>query len=290
VIAVVVLTHNRVHLLRQCVENVLLRTSSATQEIVVWNNGSVDGTREYLDSLAEPRLRVVHHPENIGQNAYARAFRLTSSDYMVEMDDDIIDAPEGWDETLLDAFRRLPKIGYLAASLVDDPNDSATQYMKYLRESKNAYVMKVENGIRILEGPTGGGCTMTSRTLYDRVGGFREHKKLAYWHEDAAYVKAIEKLGYRAAFLADLEVWHAGGRHYSEPSQEKAKFHEHQWKIDERKDKVKRVILRLPYARALNERYRWFDAPDREEFRAWLEAERAALPRQPESDASKQRP
>jgi len=273
VIAVVVLTHNRIHLLRQCVENVLLRTSSSTCEIVLWNNASVDGTREYLDSLPDPRIRVVHHTENIGQNAYARAFRLTSSEYMIEMDDDVIDAPNGWDETLLEAFRRLPEIGYLAANLVDDPNDSASQYMRYLRETKNAYTLKEINGLRILEGPTGGGCTMTSRELYDRVGGFREHKKLAYWHEDASYVKAIGKLGYRAAFLADLRVWHAGGRHYSAPSDEKLRFHLRQWKIDERKDTLKRILLRLPFAAALNERFRWFDPPDRKEFRAWLDAE-----------------
>ena len=42
---------------------------------MIWNNGSTDGTREYLDSLTEPRLRIVHNAENIGQNAYAEAFR-----------------------------------------------------------------------------------------------------------------------------------------------------------------------------------------------------------------------
>ena len=48
-IAVVVLTHNRVHLLQKCVENVLLRTSEATREIVIWDNASPDGTPEYLE-------------------------------------------------------------------------------------------------------------------------------------------------------------------------------------------------------------------------------------------------
>ena len=37
-IAVVVLTHNRAELLRQCVENVLQRTSGRDQEIVIWDN------------------------------------------------------------------------------------------------------------------------------------------------------------------------------------------------------------------------------------------------------------
>ena len=92
-IGIVVLTHERVHLLRRCVDNVLARKSSLTTEIVIWNNGSRDDTREYLDSLDDPRLRIVHHPENIGQNAYAEAFALTSAEYLVELDDDMIEAP-----------------------------------------------------------------------------------------------------------------------------------------------------------------------------------------------------
>jgi rhamnopyranosyl-N-acetylglucosaminyl-diphospho-decaprenol beta-1,3/1,4-galactofuranosyltransferase len=78
-IAVVVLTHNRVHLLRKNVENVLLRTSPATHEIVIWNNASTDGTTAFLETLDDPRIRVVNSEKNIGQNAYARAFQLTTS-------------------------------------------------------------------------------------------------------------------------------------------------------------------------------------------------------------------
>jgi GT2 family glycosyltransferase len=44
-IAIVVLTHSRVHLLQQCVENVLARTSTLTREIVIVDNGSTDGTK-----------------------------------------------------------------------------------------------------------------------------------------------------------------------------------------------------------------------------------------------------
>ena len=42
-------------------------------------------------------------------NAYARAIALTSQDYLVELDDDVVEAPHRWDETLLDAFRRIPR-------------------------------------------------------------------------------------------------------------------------------------------------------------------------------------
>lgn len=262
-IAVVVLTHNRAHLLERCVADVLLRTSEATKEIIIWDNASDDETGEYLRRVRDPRIQVVHHPDNIGINAYARAVEMTTSPYIVELDDDVIEAPHGWDEMLLQAFRRIPNIGYLVADLKEDPNDSAYLYLKYAKEERKVFTRKEVAGFTILEGPTGGGCSMTSRDAYDRVGGFRHHKKLVFWHEDEAYVRDLRKLGYRTAILEDLKVWHAGSPYYSTPSHAKLEFHVHNRRVNAPKDLVKRLILAVPFAAALNERYRWFGPPDR---------------------------
>jgi O-antigen biosynthesis protein len=261
VIAIVVITHNRLHLLRRCVEGVLARTSDKTKEIVIWDNASLDGTREYLDALQEPRVHAVCHPENIGMNAYAQAISLTSQDYLVELDDDVIEAPPRWDEKLLDAFLRIPKIGYLAANLVDDPNDSASQYIKYLREVRSAYVRREVDGIAILQGPTGGSCTMTSRELYERVGGFGQKPTSIYWREDARYVRNIHRLGYQSAVLEGLRVWHAGSPYYSKTAPAKNAFHARQARITARKDFLKRLLLRIPFVTRLNARRGWFQPP-----------------------------
>ncbi len=258
-IAVVVLTHNRVHLLQKCVENVLLRTSPATREIIIWDNASTDGTSAYLESLSDPRIRVIRHPENIGQNGYARAFARTTSDYLVEVDDDIIDAPTAWDATLLDAFERLPDIGFLAANLVDDPHDTTADVM--YRRNASAYSIVERNGIRLKVGPTGGGCSMTSRELHDLVGGFRQSSDYTFWLEDAAYIDDIEKHGYSAAYLDELEVHHAGGPYYSQVIPEKERYWRDYERRVERKTRVKRVLLKIPFVRPLNERYRWFRPP-----------------------------
>lgn len=259
-IAIVVLTYNRVHLLRQCVENVLARSSPRTSEIVIWNNASSDGTAEYLDSLTDERIRVVNHDHNIGQSAYGRAFRLTSSAYMVELDDDIIDAPQDWDSTLLAAFRRLPEIGFLAANLVDNPFDTTAQVMYH--RNAHLYSRRDVNGVRLKFGPTGGGCSMTSRELHDRVGGFRENPKQVFWLEDAAYIADIEKIGYHAAYLDDLRVLHAGGPHYAATPPEKEQYWRDFWRRVERRKAVKRILLRVPLLPRLNARYRWFEPPD----------------------------
>jgi GT2 family glycosyltransferase len=260
VIAIVVITYNRLHLLRQCVEKVLLRTSEATGEIVIWDNASTDGTADYLDSLDDPRLTVVHHPENIGQNAYARAIPLTSAGHFIELDDDVVEAPRGWDKTMLDAFTRLPEIGFLQAKLADDGHSPGADL--FYRKKAGLYQPREVNGVIILVGgPVGGGCTITSRELYDRVGGFRQNKKTVFWHEDAAYIEDIQKLGFGKAILDDVTVVHHGGPHYSAITPEKRAYYEHVRKVAARKAAVKRVLLAIPLVRPLNERYGWFEPP-----------------------------
>jgi GT2 family glycosyltransferase len=244
VIAVIVLTHNRAHLLERCVEDVLGRVSEKTQEIIIWDNASDDGTREYLEGIHGPRIQVVRHPENIGTNAYAPAVKLTRAPYIVEL-----------------AFLKIPQIGYLVADLKEDPNDSAYRYLKYAKEERKVFTRKEMNGVTILEGPTGGGCSMTSREIYDRVGGFRQHRKLIFWHEAASYVRDVRKLGYRTAILEDLKVWHAGSPFYSTTSPAKLAFHAHRRRAEARKNFAKRLILSIPFVSALNERHRWFSPP-----------------------------
>ncbi len=123
----------------------------------------------------DTRVRVVRSEKNIGQNGYARGFAMTSAKYLVELDDDVVDAPLEWDAMLLDAYRRLPDVGFLAADLEDDPHDIAADYRYRIRPHE--YVSVHENGVRLLKGPTGGGCAMTARDLYDRVGGFRQDER-----------------------------------------------------------------------------------------------------------------
>ena len=258
-IAVVVLTYNRVHLVQKCVENVLLRTSEATREIVIWDNASPDATPDYLRSLEEPRIRVVISDENIGQNAYARAFAMTSAPYFIELDDDVVEAPSHWDAMLLDAFTRLPTVGFLAADLEDDPHDLASRYRHHIRPHE--YTPTEENGVRLLRGPTGGGCAITSRELNERVGGFRQSKKEVFWLEDAAYIADLERIGFSAAVLADLRVHHTGGPHYTKTPKEKVDYWERQRTRQARRDAVKRVLIRLPFVRPLNARFGWFVPP-----------------------------
>jgi GT2 family glycosyltransferase len=242
-------------LLKQCVQYVIARTSAATREVIIWNNGSTDGTRAYLDSLDDPRLRIVHSDDNIGQNAYARAFRATAAAYLVEVDDDVVHAPQDWDMTLRDALRRLPEIGFLAADLEDDPHDVAAHHRYRVRP--DAYVLEEVNGVSLLRGPAGGGCAMTPRNVYEAVGGFRENGKHVFWLEDEDYIKRIERFGYESAVLAELKVHHTGGPYYSTLTRAKHEYWHDRRRRNTRRAAIKRVLFRLPLFGRLNQRFGW---------------------------------
>ncbi len=257
--AIVVLTHNRVALLRKCVENVLLGTTEQTREIIIWDNGSTDGTAEYLATIDDPRFRILRSETNVGHNGYARSFREATSTHLVELDDDVTNAPPGWDKTLREAFDRLPEVGYLAADLEDDPNDEASRYRHEYRVHE--YTEVEERGVRLLTGPAGGGCAMTSRAVSDLVGGWQERPGEIFWIEDGAYVADIAKRGYRAAVLADLRVHHTGGKYYTESIPEKDRFWARYHADRRRRERVKAILVRVPFVRRLNARYGWFVAP-----------------------------
>lgn len=89
-IAALVVTHQRQAQLRITVERLL---AEDLDRVLVFDNGSQDGTADYLRGLDDPRLKVVLNPDNLGgAGGFARGMRLLAEemdpDWLVVMDDD----------------------------------------------------------------------------------------------------------------------------------------------------------------------------------------------------------
>ena len=61
----VVVTCNRCELLKQAID-ALLNQTYPLNKIVIINNASTDGTKEYLDNVIDDRLIVIHKETNEG--------------------------------------------------------------------------------------------------------------------------------------------------------------------------------------------------------------------------------
>ena len=107
--SVVMLTHNRLEALKRCVEKVRegALTRPSNFEIIVVNNGSTDGTREWLD--AQDGILHRDRPENEFVCARNYGIELALGEFIIQIDDDVLVTP-GFDDTLLAPYEN-PQVG-----------------------------------------------------------------------------------------------------------------------------------------------------------------------------------
>jgi len=122
IVNAVVVTCNRCNLLKQAVE-ALINQTYVLNKIVIINNASSDGTKEYLDSLSYEQLVVIHKDVNEGGAGgffygMKEAYNL-GCDFVWIMDDDTICAPDAL-ENLMRDYEKIcyRNIGFLGSNVL----------------------------------------------------------------------------------------------------------------------------------------------------------------------------
>ena len=88
IVTVAIPTFNRVAWLKDCVSSVLAQ-SYQRFEVLVSDNASTDGTAVFLETISDPRLRVMRHDSNIGLNRNWNAcLTAAKGEYIVFVSDD----------------------------------------------------------------------------------------------------------------------------------------------------------------------------------------------------------
>src|SRR6516164_3988267 len=89
-IAIMIPTKDRRDLLARCLKSALDQTVPA-DEIIVVNDGSTDGTKEFLDEFVKSHatVHVIHREKNGGVNsARNQGTKIVKSDWVANLDDD----------------------------------------------------------------------------------------------------------------------------------------------------------------------------------------------------------
>jgi len=87
-ISVAIPTFNRLLLLQRSLDSVL-KQNYPNLEIIVSDNASEDGTREFLDRVSDPRVKVLRHQSNVGMVAnWDSCLRVATGTYFLLMSDD----------------------------------------------------------------------------------------------------------------------------------------------------------------------------------------------------------
>lgn len=120
-VSCVVVTYNRLSLLKECIAAVRKQTFQP-DTIYIVNNHSTDNTEEYLATFADDtQMRIVSLPENVGgAGGFSRGIKeavLAGADWVWIMDDDTIPEEDAL-EKLVAATHLTKKVGYVCSKVL----------------------------------------------------------------------------------------------------------------------------------------------------------------------------
>jgi GT2 family glycosyltransferase/uncharacterized coiled-coil protein SlyX len=228
---------NRVKLLRRCIESIFARTAYERYRICVYEQGSLDGSREYLQSLA-PHVDAIFGDENIGfvdaNNAIVRRY----AEWDIVFLNNDTEVTDGWLERLVETAYAADKIGLVGSKLIYSDgrlqeagsqvfqDGSARAYGKYEYQADPIF-----NQLREVD-YCSAACLYAKRKVLDSAGGFDERYSPAYY-EDTDLAFAARAAGFKVLYEPRSTVIHqeyatSGGAAFERMEANRIKFL-HKW-------------------------------------------------------------
>jgi GT2 family glycosyltransferase len=217
---VVIVTWNRLHLLRACLQSLTRQNLNQPFEVVVVDNGSDDGSlemvlREYGQST-KFRVELVRNLENRGFcAANNQGFAASDSEFVALLNNDAEAEPD-WLQKLASAFDQRPDIGMAASKILvyEDPRriDKAGHLIYPDGQNRGRGSGELDEGQydRVEEILWPDGCAaMYRRAMLDQIGGFDED--FFAYADDAELGLRARIAGWKCLYIPGAVVRHHRG-------------------------------------------------------------------------------
>ena len=211
-VSVIVLTYNNLSFTRACLQSLEASTDYPDWELILVDNASNDGTREFLVEYAacNAHAKLLQNEENLGFAAgNNQGLAAAKGEYMVILNNDTYVTP-GWLVDLIRHLRKDPQLG-LAGPVTNNIGNEAKIDIHYadmteMRKAAWAYTSKCAG--EELEVPVVAFfCVAIARAAYAKVGGLDERFGLGFF-EDDDYCQRVRNAGFRVAVAEDVFVHH----------------------------------------------------------------------------------
>ncbi|MDR4494361.1 MAG: glycosyltransferase [Nitrospirales bacterium] len=186
-------TYNRLDFTKSAIAS-LLKYTCYPHKLTIVDNGSSDGTQEYLKGLQKEGIitHLILLENNIG---IAKASNLAwsqepNAEYYLKLDNDIVIQKPNWLSNMVEVIDRIPELGAVAYNF-----EPVSYPVKEIRGM----------AIRLKKGTLGGACILIPKRTHEALGFWCEDYGF-YGEEDADYGLRIMIQGLHNAYMKDEEV------------------------------------------------------------------------------------
>ena len=205
--SIVIVTFNQLWATRQCVDSILMRTDEAVELIFV-DNGSTDGTPDYLQSI--PGARVILNSDNRGfAPAVNQGLQIASGQQLLLLNNDCI-VTTGWLDGLLEALYDDSANGLVGPVSNNVSGEQQIPVTYADLTSLDGFAWDCRSNRQLTETDRLiGFCMLFRREVMDQVGLLDERFEIGCF-EDDDFCRRARNAGFRALIANHVCVHHFG--------------------------------------------------------------------------------
>lgn len=235
--SIVILTRNELEYTRRCLDSIAKWTEEP-YELVLVDNGSTDGTVDYLRSIAG--AVVIDNGENLGfAGGCNQGIAASSGDRILLLNNDTMATP-GWLAAMHRALDRSDDMGIVGPRSNNVAGDQLVETVEYDVETAEGLERFARSWSAQHEGQGRefprliGFCMLVRRQVVERIGGFDLRFGIGNFEDDDFCLRACVA-GFRNWICDEAFVHHFGSRTFAGEQVDYSAFLESGWKHFEHK-------------------------------------------------------
>ncbi|MBN2754776.1 MAG: glycosyltransferase family 2 protein [Candidatus Goldbacteria bacterium] len=198
-ISIVVPLLNQIKYTKKCFASIKANTDDIAYEIIAVDNGSSDGTVEYLK---KQKIKFIENGKNMGvAKAWNQGVRAASGRMVCIINNDIV-AGKGWLSSLADFYLRKNNAGIVSPGTREGALDY--EFQAYAE----SYTARMKNVSRKW---FSGWCMLIASDRFEKVGLFSEEFGIGIG-EDMDFFLRLKKCGFESYITGSSFIHHFGSR------------------------------------------------------------------------------